>query len=146
MWVPAVLVVMNVVYSLAAYPAGALSDRVGRNRILLVGMLLLIVGDLVLAWAPTVAFAAAGVVLWGLHMAFTQGVFATMIADHAPVESRGTAFGIFNLLSGVAMLAASVIAGLLWDQIGPATTFLAGAGFAALASIGFLLLWSRTES
>jgi MFS family permease len=130
---PAVLVVMNVVYALAAYPAGVASDRIGRTTLLIVGLATLIAADLALALLPSIGGVALGVTLWGLHMGLTQGLFATLVADVSPPELRGTAFGFFNLLTGLAMLAASVIAGALWDATGPKGTFLAGACFAFLA-------------
>jgi MFS family permease len=139
MWVPIVLVVMNVSYAVAAYPAGALSDRVDRVRVLMLGLLLLIAADLALAWLPGLTGVLVGVVLWGLHMAFTQGLLATLVADTAPPAMRGTAFGFFNLLTGAAMLAASVLAGALWELAGPASTFAAGAVFTALTLLG--LAW-----
>jgi MFS family permease len=131
--VPAVMVVMNVVYTLSAWPAGALSDRIGRYGLLTVGFGLLIAADLVLALSGSVSAVMIGVALWGLHMGLTQGLLAAMVADTAPVELRGTGFGMFNLVSGVAMLAASMVAGALWDIAGPAGTFLAGAAFTAIA-------------
>jgi len=131
--VPAVMVVMNVVYTLSAWPAGALSDRIGRYGLLTVGFALLILADLVLALGNSVFTVMIGVALWGLHMGLTQGLLAALVADTAPAELRGTAFGMFNLVTGVAMLAASVIAGLLWDAVGPAGTFLAGALFTGVA-------------
>ena len=127
MLVPLVLVLMNVVYSLAAYPAGVLSDRVNRIALLGIGFGLLVAADLVLAFTSGLAGVAAGVGLWGLHMGFTQGLLATLVADTAPPELRGTAFGMFNLLSGLSLLVASVVAGELWQRIGPQGTFLAGA-------------------
>ena len=136
MLVPAVLVLMNVTYAFAAYPAGILSDKVDRLAVLGFGLALLIAADVILALAPGLTGVAAGVALWGLHMGFTQGVLATLVADTAPPELRGTAFGMFNLMSGGAMLAASVIAGALWDVFGPAGTFAAGAGFTTLALLG----------
>lgn len=141
--VPAVLVAMNVVYALAAYPAGVLSDRIGRTAVLGVGILALIAADIVLALLPSIGGVALGVVLWGLHMGLTQGLLAALVADTAPAELRGTAYGFFNLLGGVAMLAASVIAGALWDSTGPQGTFLAGAGFAAVALAGLLMVDSK---
>ena len=141
--VPAVLVVMNVVYALAAYPAGVASDRMNRTTLLIVGLVLLIAADLALALLPSIGGVALGVVLWGLHMGLTQGLFAALVADAAPPELRGTAYGFFNLLTGVAMLAASVIAGALWDATGPKGTFVAGACFAFLALAGLLALRGR---
>ena len=131
--VPSVLVLMNVVYAVAAWPAGALSDRIGRFGVLSVGFAVLVLADLALALVPNVAGAGLGVALWGLHMGLTQGLLASLVADTAPAALRGTAFGMFNLVSGVATLAASVLAGALWDAIGPAGTFLAGAAFTAVA-------------
>jgi MFS family permease len=131
-WVPLVMVAMNVVYALSAYPFGRLSDRVSHAKLLAAGLAVLIAADLVLASGNHWTIVLAGVLLWGLHMGMTQGLLATMVADTAPVDLRGTAFGVFNLVSGVAMLAASVLAGLLWDALGAAFTFYAGAGFCAL--------------
>jgi MFS family permease len=138
--VPAVLVVMNVAYALSAWPAGVLSDRIGRFGVLSAGFALLLVADLSLAFAENMGVVAVGAALWGLHMGLTQGLLSALVADTAPLELRGTAFGMFNLVTGLAMLAASVIAGGLWDIIGPGGTFLAGALFtaAALAALPFL--------
>jgi MFS family permease len=132
MLVPVVLVIMNIAYALSAYPIGALSDRIDRVTILLVGLVMLLVADLVLAFAAGVMAVAVGATLWGLHMGFTQGLLATLVADTAPVELRGTAFGVFNLVTGLALLLASLIAGGLWDVAGPQGTFLAGAAFTVL--------------
>jgi MFS family permease len=140
MLVPVVLVVMNVVYAASAYPAGVLSDNGDRGRVLIVGLAVLIVADLALAIAPGIAGILAGVALWGLHMGLTQGLLAALVADTVPAELRGTAFGMFNLVSGLALLAASIIAGALWDVVGPEATFLAGAAFAAAAVAGLLVL------
>lgn len=141
--VPVILVVMNIVYALAAYPAGVASDRFGRSGVLMIGIAALIVADLVLAAAGNVAVVLFGVALWGLHMGMTQGLLATMIADTAPADLRGTAFGIFNCASGIALLAASVTDGLLWDWLGPAATFIAGAGVSAVALVGLAVLSGR---
>lgn len=138
--VPGVLVVMNVIYSLASYPAGVLADDGGRYRVLLVGVVFLVLADLVLAFAPGIGGVAVGVALWGLHMGFTQGLLATLVADASPPELRGTAFGMFNLLTGGALLVASVVAGLLWDAIGAAGTFVSGAVLASVALLGLLAL------
>ena len=142
-WLPAVLVVMNVVYALAAYPAGALSDRFSRVPLLAIGILLLVAADVALALLPSLGGVALGVVLWGLHMGLTQGLLAALVADTSPAELRGTAYGFFNLLGGLAMLAASVIAGGLWDIAGPQGTFVAGACFAIIALAGLLAARSK---
>jgi MFS family permease len=134
--VPAVMVVMNIVYAASAWPAGALSDRIGRHGLLAGGFALLVVADLVLAFGTSIAAVGIGVALWGLHMGLTQGLLAALVADAAPTELRGTAFGMFNLITGVATLVASVVAGVLWDVTGPSGTFLAGAIFTALALLG----------
>ena len=138
-WVPLVMVAMNLVYSATAYPFGALSDRVSHARLLALGLAVLIASDLVLARAEGWAMLGLGVALWGVHMGITQGLFAAMVADTAPEDLRGTAYGFFNLLSGVAMLASSAIAGLAWQSFGAAATFVAGGGFAALALAALLL-------
>jgi MFS family permease len=140
MLTPAVLVAMNVIYALAAYPAGVISDRISRTAVLAGGMLVLVAADIVLVLLPSVGGLALGVSLWGLHMGLTQGLLAALVADTAPAELRGTAYGFFNLLGGVAMLAASDIAGALWDIAGPQVTFLAGAGFALVALAGLLMV------
>ncbi|WP_414463680.1 MFS transporter [Hyphomicrobium sp. B1] len=146
--VPTVMVVMNIVYALGAYPAGVLSDRIGRGGLLAVGIVCLIVADLILALGTGISLVMIGVVFWGLHMALTQGLFASLVADTAPEDLRGTAFGVFNFAGGIAMLIASVIAGGLWDAYGPAATFLAGAGFAVVALIAFGLSqrWASSTS
>lgn len=143
MWAPLVLVLMALAFSLSAYPAGALSDRVGRIAVLAIGIGCLLVADLVLAFVPGVAGLALGVVLWGIHMGFTQGVFAALVADRAPGELRGTAFGVFHLSTGLALLLASVLAGLLWDAVGYRATFVSGAVFAGLTLLGLLVLRRR---
>jgi MFS family permease len=130
---PAVLVLMNVVYAAVAYPAGALSDRLGRETPLGLGFLALVVADVTLGFAGGLWGVGLGVALWGLHMGLTQGLFAAMIADATPEERRGTAYGVFNFLSGLAMLAASAAAGGLWDRFGSQATFLGGAAFALVA-------------
>jgi MFS family permease len=145
-FVPVVLVVMNLFYAVAAYPAGAAADRLSARGLLLIGLALLIAADLLLAAARGAFSVFAGAALWGLHMAFTQGLLAKLVADTVPAQLRGTGFGIFNLFSGGALLLASVIAGALWSAIGPSSTFLAGAGFAAVAAIGIIALRRRAAS
>ena len=139
---PLVLVGMNVVFALVAYPAGKLADRVPARGLLIAGIVALVASDLVLAGATGMGALAAGVALWGLHMGLTQGLLAALVAKAAPAALRGTAFGIFNLASGIAMLAASALAGALWHYAGPAATFLAGAALAAAAA-AFTLLAPR---
>ncbi len=138
--VPIVLVVMNIFYALAAYPAGVLSDNGTRLRVLGAGIALLVAADLIFALVPGLIGVMIGLALWGVQMGFTQGVFSSLVADTAPVELRGTAFGMLNLVSGVTILLASVIAGLLWDILGPYGTFLAGAGLALLALLSLIPL------
>ena len=134
--VPLVMVAMNVVYAASAYPFGKLSDRMSRKKLLAWGLVVLIAADLVLALDEHWVTVLAGVALWGVHMGMTQGLLATMVADTAPADLRGTAFGFFNLVSGLAMLIASVVAGLLWDQLGASFTFYAGAAFCGVALLG----------
>ncbi|HPF74901.1 MAG TPA: MFS transporter, partial [Xanthomonadaceae bacterium] len=136
--VPLVMVAMNVVYAASAYPFGRLSDRINRKSLLAWGVLVLVAADLVLAMGNHWTTVLAGVALWGIHMGMTQGLLATLVADTAPADLRGTAFGVFNLVSGIALLLASAMAGLLWDQFGAAATFHAGAAFSVIALIGLL--------
>lgn len=131
--VPLVMVAMNIVYAASAYPFGRLSDRVSHHGLLAAGLMVLIAADLVLASSTHWLAVLGGVALWGVHLGMTQGLLATMVANVSPPDLRGTAFGFFNLVSGIAMLVASLVAGLLWDQLGAAFTFYAGAVFCALA-------------
>ena len=140
---PLVLVIMNIVYALSAYPLGVLSDRVDRKSMLAVGFAILIAADIVLAIAPNVLAVMAGVALWGLHMGMTQGLLAALVADEAPADLRATAFGIFNFVSGIALLLASLIAGALWETIGPHATFMAGAAFTAIGLVGTAVVLRR---
>lgn len=135
-YVPAVMIVMNIFYAGAAYPAGTAADRMRPHTLLLFGLALLIAADCLLALAASPPTAFAGAALWGLHMAFTQGLLSKLVADSAPVALRGTAFGMFNLITGGALLLASVIAGALWSAYGAPATFLAGATFAIIAAVG----------
>jgi len=139
-YVPLVLVLMNVAYAGCAYPAGWLSDRANRWSVVGVGAALLIGADLVLAASTRVESALVGIVLWGLHMGFTQGLFAALVADAARPEHRGTAFGVFNLVLGLALLAASALAGVLWDRAGAAATFFTGAALTAAAALVAVVL------
>ena len=137
-WIPGVMVVMSLAYSLSAYPAGILSDRLDRRVLLALGLSLLIAADVVLGLGQSTASVFIGVAVWGLHMGFTQGIVAAMVAETSPATLRGTAFGVFNLASGVCMLLASAIAGWLWDRYGAPATFLTGA---ALVVVPLGLCW-----
>ena len=132
---PLVLVVMNIVYSVGAYPAGVLSDRLPPHRLLLFGIVALIASHIRLGYAGSLVGVFAGIALWGIHMALTQGVLARMVADSAPAPLMGSAFGLFSLLTGLALLVASVVGGLLWEMMGPHATFLAAASFAAASAL-----------
>lgn len=137
---PLVLVTMNVVYALGAYPAGVLSDRLSARTLLLLGVACLIIADLILARSTGLVGTFSGICLWGAHMALTQGLLAKLVADTAPARLRGSAFGVFSLVTGISLLIASVVAGILWDEFGASTTFIAGAVFAAVAGV-MLLAW-----
>lgn len=143
--VPLVMVAMNLIYALSAYPFGKLSDRMSHTRLLTLGLGVLIAADLILATNDHWSVVLAGVALWGVHMGITQGLLATMIANTAPCELRGTAYGFFNLVSGLAMLVASILAGLLWDWFGAAFTFYTGAAFCAIALIGLMLPLKQSD-
>lgn len=139
-WVPLVMVLMSVVYAVVSYPAGVLADHGRQGALLASGLVALIIADLILAHAGSVASVMMGTAVWGIHMGLTQGVLAALVAQNAPADLRGTAFGLFNLVSGAALLVASVLAGWLWAAHGPMLTFYAGAAFTALALLG---LWLR---
>ena len=134
-WTPMVLIAMNLVYSVAAYPFGRLADRVSHARLLGAGLVVLMAADVVLAAGRGMPLILAGIALWGLHLGMSQGLLATMVADASPPELRGTAFGLFNFVSGGAMLTASLLAGLLWDRAGAAATFVTGAVFCLLTLV-----------
>lgn len=139
-WVPITMVVMHAVYGLTAYPVGSLSDRMGRKGLLAASLGFLVAADLVLAHSTSIYPFLAGIVLWGLHMGFSQGILATLIADTAPAHLKGTAFGIFNVITGFVMLAGNIGAGWLWEAHGSSATFLAGAFLSAVALLSLLLL------
>lgn len=136
---PMVLVVLNLVYALGAYPAGAWSDAVPARRLMLWGLACLFAADLMLAYFPGLVAAFVGIALWGAHLAITQGLMAKLVADTSPAHLRGSAFGLFNLASGLTLLFSSVLAGLLWDRFGSGATFLAGASFAGVAFVGLIV-------
>jgi predicted MFS family arabinose efflux permease len=141
-WTPVVLISMNIVYAAGAYPFGKLSDRLSHTRLLAWGLVVLIAADAVLASSNHWTWVWAGIALWGLHMAMTQGLLATMVTDTAPPDLRGTAFGFFNLMSGLAMLLASTVAGVFWDQLGAPMTFMAG-GAVSHAALAMLWCWRQ---
>ena len=142
-FIPLVMVAMNAIYAATAYPFGRLADRCDHSRLLAAGLLVLLAADLVLASGEQTARVLIGVALWGVHMGMTQGLLATMVADTAPADLRGTAFGVFNLACGLAMLVASLLAGLLWDRYGAGSTFLAGSAFCALTLLGLFVRRQR---
>lgn len=144
-YIPIILIVMNIVYAASAYPFGRLADRLSRRSLLGWGILLLIAADTTLALAGTVPVVMIGAAIWGLHMGATQGILSALIADRAPADLRGTAFGVFNLITGGALLVASLLAGILWTQVGPEWTFLAGATLALIALAGLALLKTRSD-
>jgi MFS family permease len=131
---------MNIAYSLMAYPVGRLSDRIGRQGLMAAGLLALIGADLLLAFANNFWWVFPGAALWGLHMGLTQGLLSALIADATPQQLRGTAFGVFGLVSGASLLSASLLAGWLWQHFGAFTTFSCGATIAAISLFGFLWL------
>jgi MFS family permease len=143
--VPMVFVVMNVIYAGVAYPAGAAADRFSARGLLIFGLAMLVAADIVLAAAASPVLVLAGAALWGVHMGLTQGLLSKLVADNAPAELLGTAFGLFNLVSGGALLLASVIAGALWASFGAPATFAAGAVFAALAALGLAVAAFRAS-
>lgn len=134
--IPAVIMAMNIAYSCFAYPAGRVSDRVNGRTLLLYGLMVLVVADVILATATSIVAVVLGAILWGLHMALTQGLFSKLVADAAPAGLRGSAFGAFHLVTGVSVLLASAIAGALWNSWGPSATYLAGGIFAGATAIG----------
>lgn len=141
--VPLVMVAMNIVYSLSAYPFGKLSDSISHRKLLVWGLLVLILADLLLAASHGWPMLLAGVALWGVHMGMTQGLMVKLVADTTPQDLRGSAYGFFNLVSGLAMLIASVLAGLLWDSFGAEVTFYAGGGFCLLTLVLLLMRGNR---
>lgn len=144
--VPLVMVLMNLVYGVLATPAGALSDRVGRRKVLIAGLLVLVAADLVLGFVPSLAGLFVGVALWGAYMGLSQGLLSALVADTTPADLRGTAFGIFNLVTGIALLGASTLAGVLWERFGSSVTFAVGAAFAGVAAIALIVGNQRNDA
>jgi len=143
---PLVLITMNIVYGASAYPIGILSDRLTRSHLLVVGFGLLFLADFVLASSSNTLLTGLGIAIWGLHMGATQGVLSAMIADTSPANLKGTAFGMFNLLNGIAVLGASFIAGLLWQKFGPAATFEWGCTLSLFGLIGSVPFIRRSKT
>ena len=142
-FVPLVMVAMNFIYAFAAYPAGIISDKVNRKTILLIGIVFLIIADIVLGFTSNLWMLTLGIIFWGMHMAFTQGLLATMVTDTTPQELRGTAYGVFNFVCGIAMLFSSIIAGVLWSRYGSSLAFFTGAMFSTIAFIGLFIIHSN---
>ena len=143
---PAVIAVMSIVFAASAYPAGRIQDKAGARPLLIAGLAALIAADLLLGFGQSLTAIFAGIALWGLHLGLTQGVLAALVAISAPKRLRGTAFGLFGLVTGLFTLLASVLAGWLWVKIGEGATFAAGAGFAAIALLAFLFLKEPPEN
>jgi MFS family permease len=143
-WIPMVFVAMNAVYALTAYPFGKLADSMRHTTLLKAGLVTLIAADVMLGLSSHLTGIFIGIVLWGLHMGLTQGLLSAMVADTAPADLRGTAYGFFNLCSGIAMLAASVLAGELWERLGASFTFYAGIVF-SLFALG-VLVWREQKA
>ncbi len=142
-WSPLALAVMNVTYVVSAYPAGKLSDQIGRLGLLIAGLLILVAADTILAISPQLIVVLIGIALWGLHLGITQGLLSALVADAAPSDLRGSAFGMFYFVTGIAAVAAGAIAGLLWKEFGAPSTFSAGAVFAAVTAA--TLVWHRSH-
>ena len=143
--IPLVYVLMNLVYAAVAMPAGVLSDRIGRTNLLICGLVVLAAADLTLAFVPGLIGTGIGVAMWGLYLGLTQGLLSALVADTAPLDLRGTAFGIFNLVTGGALLAASLLAGWLWHAFGPQATFATGAAF-SVATILMMFTALRADT
>lgn len=139
---PLVFIVMNIVYALTAYPIGNLSDKIGRSFFLIMGFIILIVADVLLATTSSIYLTFIGIALWGLHMGFSQGVLSAMVADTCPPQYKGTAYAFYNLFSAVALMLASTIAGSLWDNFGSQMTFFTGAGLAMVSLLLYIFLRS----
>ncbi len=139
-WLPLVVMLMSLVYAAASLPAGIISDRLGRKPLLAIGLAVMVAADMALAFGNHLAFTMLGIALWGLHLGLTQGLLVALVADTAPARIKGTAFGAYHLTTGIMLLLASVIAGKLWDSVGPEATFLAGGAFSLLALPALLLM------
>ncbi len=131
-WIPMAVVLMNITFSLSSYPFGKLADKLNPMKLLALGMVLLALANLLFAYAENYRILAAGIVLFGMHLGATQGIFSTIISEIAPSEVRATAFGIFNFFSGLALLASGLVAGSLWEYMGAQYCFGGGVVFALI--------------
>jgi len=131
-WIPMTVVLMNIAFSLSSYPFGKLADKLNPMKLLALGMVLLALANLLFAYAANYRILAAGIVLFGMHLGATQGIFSTIISEIAPSEVRATAFGIFNFFSGLALLASGLVAGSLWEYMGAQYCFGGGVVFALI--------------
>lgn len=136
--IPLLIMGMNLVFSAASYPFGKWADKTDPKTLLAVGIGILILADLVFALLPSQWGVLIGIVLMGLHLGATQGIFSMLVAATAPENERASAFGIFGFANGLSAVAAGLLAGLLWDAFGPEATFLGGALLAL-----FALAWLR---
>lgn len=143
--VPLVMVAMSLVYATTAYPVSRIANRLSHNRLLALGCLVLVNAHLVLASASGWFSLLLGVGLWGIHLGLTQGLLATLVANAAPPDLRGTAFGLFNLGSGFSMLVGCGLAGGLWDFLGSSAAFYGGALFGLLALVLVVLRFTHFD-
>ena len=143
---PLALLVMSLVYTLSAYPAGWAADRYDRGRLLILGLAILVVADLVLAGAGSITAGLIGVAIWGLYMGMSQGLLQALVADAAPADLRGTAFGVYHLVTGLGLLAASLLAGWLWSRYSAAAPFLFGATCASVTLLALAAMERRRVS
>ncbi len=130
---PLVLILMNAGAALSAYPAGVISDRIGRRGLLLAGIVVLIVADALLALAQGTVMVVVASGIWGLHLGMMSGLLSAEVAATVPDDIRATAFGVFNFGTGIALMLASGIAGVVWEVFSPEATFWLGGGLSVLA-------------
>jgi len=133
-WAPLVLVVMSIVYGVFAYPAGRLSDRLAPRTMVVASLAILCAAEVILAFALSLPVFFCGVALWGAHMALSQGLFAKLVADTAPETLRGTAFGLFNVASALALVIGNSGFGFLWAAQGAAAAYAIASGAALLVT------------
>jgi MFS family permease len=139
-FIPVVFVVMNVAYAIVAVPFGHLADRGGFFILIVCGFLILVLADIILALTNSVGWMFVGIIFWGIHLGMTQGLLLAMISKLSPLELRGTSFGLFHAISGVALLTASLIAGYLWQYYYSGLIFFVSA-IITLVGITTFFLW-----